>query len=57
MSPSSSPSSRRLWYAYWYFAIALGFLLLAIRYWLVGERPWLVALRVVIAAAFAALGY
>ena len=52
-----SPRRKRRWYAYWYFSIALGFLLLAVRYSILGERPWLVSLRVVIALAFALLGY
>jgi hypothetical protein len=41
----------------WYFSIALGFVLLAISRALTGERVWLIALRFVIAAGFAALGY
>ena len=44
-------------YAWWYFTIALGFLLLAINKALTGEKAWLVVLRVVIAAGFGALGY
>ena len=48
--------SRRL-YAWWYFTIALGFLLLAINRMLFGEKTWLIVLRLVIAAGFAALGY
>lgn len=50
------PVPRRL-YAWWYFAIALGFLLLAINRMMFGEKPWLIVLRIVIAAGFAALGY
>jgi len=50
------PVPRRL-YAWWYFTIALGFLLLAINRMLVGEKTWLIVLRLVIAAGFAALGY
>ncbi len=49
-------SNPRL-YAWWYFTIALGFLLLAINKALIGEKAWLVVLRVVIAAGFGALGY
>jgi hypothetical protein len=44
-------------YAWWYLTIALGFLLLAVNKALTGEKAWLVALRFVIAAGFAALGY
>ena len=51
-----APHRSRL-YAWWYFTIALGFLLLAINRMLVGEKTWLIVLRVVIAAGFAALGY
>jgi hypothetical protein len=51
-----TPRRSRL-YAWWYFTIALGFLLLAINRMLVGEKTWLIVLRVVIAAGFAALGY
>ena len=48
---------RSRFYAWWYFAIALGFLLLAVNRMLMGEKMWLIVLRVVIAAGFAALGY
>lgn len=43
--------------ALWYFSIALGFLLLAVRAYLLGGRFSLTLLRVVIAAGFAALGW
>jgi hypothetical protein len=46
---------RFRWSAWWYAAIALGFLLLAVSRAIQGDKPWLVALRVVIAAGFAAL--
>jgi hypothetical protein len=52
-----SPKLRSRWYAWWYFSIALGFVLLAVNRALAGERVWLIALRFVIAAGFAALGY
>jgi len=52
-----TPKIRSRWFALWYFSIALGFVLLAINRALVGEKAWLVALRFVIAAGFAALGY
>jgi hypothetical protein len=45
------------WFAWWYFAIAGGFLLLAVHRMIIGERAWLVGLRLVIAAGFALLGY
>jgi hypothetical protein len=44
-------------FAWWYFAIAAGFLLLGINRWLLGERMWLVVLRFGIAAGFLVLGY
>jgi tetrahydromethanopterin S-methyltransferase subunit C len=44
-------------YAWWYFAIAAGFVLLAINRALTGEKTWLIVIRLVIAAGFAALGY
>jgi len=40
-------SSR--WMAWWYSAIALGFVLLAINRAIVGEKLWLIGVRVVIA--------
>ena len=55
--PLPARNSRSRWFAWWYFAIALGFLLLAINKALTGEKTWLIALRLVIALGFAALGY
>ena len=52
-----TPKLRSRWYAWWYFSIALGFVLLAVSRALAGERAWLIAVRFVIAAGFAALGY
>ena len=43
------------WSAWWYAAIALGFVLLAVNRAIAGDRPWLVGLRLVIAAGFAVL--
>ena len=43
-------------FAWWYFAIAAGFLLLGINRWLLGERMWLILLRFAIAAGFLMLG-
>lgn len=57
MIQQPSPKPRSRWYAWWYFSIALGFVLLAVSRALAGERAWLIALRIVIAAGFAALGY
>ena len=44
-------------FAWWYFAIAAGFVLLAINRLLVGERMWLIILRFAIAVGFLLLGY
>ena len=43
-------------FAWWYFAIAAGFILLGINRCLLGERMGLVVLRFVIAAGFLLLG-
>jgi len=55
--PKRRPWQQSSWLAWWYFAIAAGFLLLAVYYHLRGASPWLVALRGAISAAFALLGY
>jgi hypothetical protein len=44
-------------FAWWYFAIALGYILLAINQGFISRSAWGVILRLVIAAGFAALGY
>jgi hypothetical protein len=44
-------------FAWWYFAIALGYTLLAINQGFISRSGWGVILRLVIAAGFAALGY
>jgi hypothetical protein len=46
---------RFRWYAWWYSAISLGFLLLAVNSAVVGDRVWLTLIRLVIAAGFAIL--
>jgi hypothetical protein len=43
-------------FAWWYFAIAAGFVLLAINRWMLGERMTLILLRIGIAIGFLALG-
>jgi hypothetical protein len=45
------------WLAWWYGAIALGFLLLAIDHVVMGDKAWLVAVRFVIAGGFAFLAW
>ena len=44
-------------FAWWYYAIGVGFFLLAINRWLLGERIWLIILRFAIGAGFVLLGY
>ena len=51
------PGLRKRLFAWWYFAIAAGFVLLGINRWLVGERMWLIILRFGIALGFLLLGY
>ena len=48
---------RIRWMAWWYFAIAIGFALLAIDHIVTGDRPWLIGVRIVIAAGFGLLAY
>jgi len=48
---------RSRWFAWWYFCISLGFLLLAIHFYLRGGGPGTFALRLVISISFAVLGY
>jgi hypothetical protein len=45
------------WFAWWYFSIAVGFLLLAIYFWLRGGSLLPGVLRIIIAVAFAVLGW
>jgi len=49
-------SLRARLFAWWYFAIAAGFCLLAINRWMLGERPALIVLRFGIAVGFVILG-
>jgi hypothetical protein len=42
---------------WWYLAIAVGFVLLAVRSGLLGDLHWRVALRAAIAAGFAVLSW
>ncbi len=43
------------WFAWWYLAISLGFVLLAVSRMIAGEKAWLVGIRLVIGAGFAVL--
>jgi hypothetical protein len=47
--------SRFRWTAWWYSAISVAFLLLAVSRALTGEKLWLIAIRLVISAGFAIL--
>jgi hypothetical protein len=47
---------RTRMFAWWYFTIAGGFLLLAINRWLLGQRAGLVLAQLVTAAAFLLFG-
>ncbi len=49
-------SLRARLFAWWYFAIAAGFVLLGINRWMLGERIFLIILRFVIALGFLILG-
>ena len=51
------PRLRTRLFAWWYFAIAAGFTLLAVNRWLLGERMWLILLRLGIAVGFLILGW
>jgi hypothetical protein len=46
---------RFRWIAWWYSAISIAFLLLAISRAITGEKPWLVIVRLIISAGFAIL--
>jgi hypothetical protein len=48
---------RSRFYAWWYFTIAAGFVLLAVNRILIGGKPWLIALRFAIAAGFGLLAW
>jgi hypothetical protein len=50
-----NPLRTRL-FAWWYFMIASGFLLLAINRWLLGQRAGLIVAQLVTAAAFLLFG-
>jgi hypothetical protein len=54
---STGKGLRARLFAWWYFAIAAGFLLLDIKGWMMGERIWLIILRFAISLGFLALGW
>lgn len=45
------------WLAWWYLAIAIGFVLLAIDHVIIRDKPWLVGIRLVLAAGFGVLSF
>ena len=47
--------SRFRWMAWWYAAISVAFLLLAIGRAITGEKLWLIVVRLIISAGFAIL--
>jgi len=51
------PRLNSRWMAWWYSAISLGFVLLAINRAIIGEKLWLIGVRVVIALGFATLAF
>ena len=51
------PRLNSRWMAWWYSAIALGFVLLAVNRAIIGEKLWLIGVRVVIALGFAILAF
>ncbi len=56
VTPVKNPLRTRM-FAWWYFTIAGGFLLLAINRWLLGQRAGLVLAQFVAAAAFVLFGW
>ena len=55
-SPMKNPLRTRM-FAWWYFTIAGGFLLLAINRWLLGQRAGLVVAQLAASGAFALFGF
>jgi hypothetical protein len=49
-------SRKRIpWLAWWYLAIAVGFVLLAIDHLLIRDKAWLIGIRLILAAGFGLL--
>jgi hypothetical protein len=46
---------RIRWLAWWYLAIAVGFLFLAIDHLIIRDKTWLIGIRLILAAGFALL--
>ena len=43
------------WLAWWYLAIAVGFVLLAIDHMIIRDKAWLIGIRLILAAGFGLL--
>jgi hypothetical protein len=43
------------WLAWWYLAIAVGFILLAIEHLIIRDKAWLIGIRLILAAGFGLL--
>ena len=43
------------WLAWWYLAIAVGFVLLAIDHMIIHDKAWLIGVRLILAAGFGLL--
>ena len=48
---------RAPWLAWWYLAIAVGFVLLAINHLIIRDKAWLIGIRLVLAAGFGLLSF
>ncbi|HEY3457716.1 MAG TPA: hypothetical protein VGK64_24265 [Bryobacteraceae bacterium] len=47
--------NRIRWLAWWYLAIAVGFVLLAIDHMIIRDKAWLIGIRLILAAGFGLL--
>ena len=54
---SRQPVNRKRiqWLAWWYLAIAVGFVLLAVDHMIIRDKPWLIGIRLILAAGFGLL--
>ena len=43
------------WLAWWYLAIAIGFVLLAVDHIITGDKAWLIGIRLILATGFGLL--
>ena len=54
---SLRPWQKSRWLAWWYFCIAVGFVLLAVRFYVLTQNLKMAIVRCAIAAGFTALGF